>query len=178
MNNLLKIIGLGVILPANTAFANNRLSIEWYQWMLSIPPYYNPMFDNSGEKCAIGQHGSVWFLADDWSGSPATTRPCSIPAGKTVYFPVMSTVYFDAPNVCGQGPDNISVNVMYALNASFIAGVANLSVEIDGKAIKELQHVRSKVFAITLPEDNIFDVSCADAGLGDVPGGIYSAGSE
>ena len=29
-------------------------------------------------------------------------------------------------------------------------------------------------FAVALPEDNIFDAPCTDAGLGNVPAGIYS----
>jgi hypothetical protein len=45
-------------------------------------------------------------------------------------------------------------------------------VTLDGKQIKNLQRVQSEVFAVALPEDNVFDSPCAS--FGGVPAGIYS----
>jgi hypothetical protein len=47
-------------------------------------------------------------------------------------------------------------------------------VTVDGVAITNLRRVQSKVFAVALPKDNVFDAPCTGAGLGDVPAGIYS----
>jgi hypothetical protein len=48
-------------------------------------------------------------------------------------------------------------------------------VEIDGQPIRHIHRVgRSIVYAVALPENNVFDAPCIAAGLGDVPGGIYS----
>jgi hypothetical protein len=41
-----------------------------------------------------------------------------------------------------------------------------------------MHRVRSQVFEIALPEQNLFDKPCADAGLGNVPAGIYSPAVE
>jgi hypothetical protein len=57
------IIGLGLMMPLNMAFADSQsfeqLSAEWWQWALSIPTSENPGLDGTGEKCVVGQRGTV-----------------------------------------------------------------------------------------------------------------------
>jgi hypothetical protein len=57
--------------------------------MTYIDTKSRPSMDDAttGEKCAIGQEGSVWFL-----NYPPGTREltCTIPAGKAVLFPILS----------------------------------------------------------------------------------------
>jgi hypothetical protein len=91
-----------------------------------------------------------------------------------IFFPVINSVNINTPNICGQGPENMSVEDLRALSAAFIDGATNLSVELGGKEINALRRVQSQVFAVALPEDNLFDAPCTDAGLGNVPEGIYS----
>ena len=113
----------------------------------------------------------MWFLAGIFGGGTAT-RTCSVPADKVLYFPVINSVNINTPNVCGQGPDNIPVENLRALSATFIDGATNLSVEVDGEATKNLRRVQSRVFDVALPEDKVFDAPCT--GAGNVPAGIYS----
>jgi hypothetical protein len=47
-------------------------------------------------------------------------------------------------------------------------------VTVDGKTIKDLRRIKSEVFEVALPADNLFNAPCTGAGLGDVPAGIYS----
>jgi hypothetical protein len=168
-------IGLGLIMPLNMAFADreslNTLSANWWQWATSIPTSQNPLLDTTGSNCMVGQHGSIWFLAGV-SGGGTTTRTCSVPADKVIFFPVINSVNINTPNICGEGPENKSVEDLRALSAAFIDGATNLSVELDGKEINTLRRVQSQVFAVALPEDNLFDAPCT--GLGNVPEGIYS----
>ena len=121
-------ISLGLMMPLNMAFADpesfKELSVEWWQWALSIPTSENPLLDTTGGKCVVGQRGSVWFLAGIFGGG-TVTRTCSVPANKILYFPVINSVNFNTPNVCGQGPDNISVKDLRALSAAFINGAIN-----------------------------------------------------
>lgn len=170
-------IGLGFIMPLNMAFADsdslNTLSAEWWQWALSIPTSKNPQLDTSGENCMVGQRGSIWFLAGVFGGG-TTTRTCSVPADKIIFFPVINSVNINTPNICGQGPDNISVEDLRALSAPLIDGATNLLVEVDGKSINVLRPIQSQVFEVALPEDNVFDAPCTGAALGNVPAGIYS----
>jgi hypothetical protein len=169
-------IGLALMLPINRAFAQalEQLSVEWEQWALSIPTSVNPTLDKTGENAVVGQRGSVWFLAGVSNGGTAT-RTCSVPQGVALFFPVINSVNINTPNVCGQ-KEPVTVSELRAASAAFIDKASNLSVTVDGIAIKNLQRVQqpSPVFSVALPEDNIFDKPCVDGDLGNVPAGIYS----
>jgi hypothetical protein len=121
-------IGLGMIMPLNRGFADSQsfkqLSAEWWQWVLSIPPSENPILDETGEKCMVGQRDSFWFLAGNF-GEGSTARACAVPEGRALFFPVINSVNIDTPNVCGQGID----------------GATNLVVDVDGEPVKTLDRV-------------------------------------
>ena len=170
-------IGLGLMMPLHMAFADSKsfkhLSSEWWQWALSIPVSENPLLDGTGAKCMVGQRGDVWFLAGTFGGGLAT-RTCAVPEGMRLFFPVANSVFFDSPNVCGQGPESIPIEDMRSTVAGFVDGVTNIAVEVNGKPIRNIRRVRSVVFAVALPEENVFDAPCIAAELGEVPAGIYS----
>src|SRR5260370_28636548 len=117
-------IGLALITAINRAFGDadaesfKKLSAEWWQWALSIPTSVNPQVDPSGDNAVVGQRGSIWFLAGVFGGGTAT-RTCSVPQGTTLFFPVINQINFNTPNVCGQGPENLSVSDMRAASAAF-----------------------------------------------------------
>jgi hypothetical protein len=168
-------IGVGMIMPLNRGFADRQsfkqLSAEWWQWALSIPLPENPILDDTGDKCMVGQRGAVWFLAGN-AGGGSTARACAVPEGRTLFFPVINSVNIDTPHVCGQGPERIPVEDLRAASAAFIDGATNLVVEVDGEPVKTFDRVQSDVFAVALPEENIFDPPCAD--FGGAPAGIYA----
>jgi hypothetical protein len=153
----------------------NKLDGEWWQWALSIPPSANPVLDTTGQDCEVGQHGDVWFLAGLF-GSGTATRTCSIPAGKTVYFPVINSVNINTPNVCGQDANNIPATDLLNLSSAYVNNATNLSANLDGKPVKMNRF--QYIFEIALPEDNIFDEPCEAANLGNVPAGIYSPSAD
>ena len=167
-------ICLGLMIPVNMALADSasfkKLSAKWWQWALSIPTSENPQLDNTGEKCMVGQRGSVWFLAGVFGGGEAI-RICSVPEGKALFFPIDNSVNFNTPNVCGQPPENISVEDLRAFSADSIDEITEVSVELDGKSAGKVRRVQSKVFEVALPGDNVFDPLCNPA---DVPSGIFS----
>jgi hypothetical protein len=151
--------------------AQSRVSSEWWQWALSIPTSINPMLDVTGENCVVGQHGPVWFLAGFFFGGTGT-RMCSVPDNESLFLPLANSINFNTPNVCGQHAKNIPVRQLREMSASFIGGVTNVSAELDGKPIEHVRRIRSEVFAVSLPEDNVFDAPCQN--LSNVPAGIYS----
>jgi hypothetical protein len=177
-------IGLatGLLLPfanANAQLSNLReLTAQWWQWALSIPTAVNPMLVGgkgaTSEDCVVGQRGSVWFLAGTFSGG-TVVRNCPVPEGTTLFFPVANSVNFNTPNVCGQGPADLTVSSMRALSASFVNGLVNLEVAVDDRPAAIIR-VQSEVFAVALPVDNVFNAPCVAANLGTVPAGIYSPG--
>ena len=156
-----------------TAFADpfQTLSAEWWQWALSIPTSVNPQLDagqNAVQNAVVGQRGPVWFLAGVFGGG-RVTRTCRVPEGVALFFPLINSVNINTPGVCGE--ESKSVEELRNLSAEFIDGAINLSLRVDGVAVKGFRRVKSKVFFVALPEDNVFDRPCAPL---PVPAGIYS----
>src|SRR5712691_8580513 len=119
----------------------------------------------------VGQRGATLFLASVFTGG-TVTRTCSIPQGTMLFFPVINNVNINSPNVCGQDANNISVAKLRAQIAPFIDGATALSVTLDGNSVANVQRVKSTVFEVALPRDNVFNKPCAR--FGGVPAGIYS----
>jgi hypothetical protein len=167
-------VGAALMLMQPTASAGpgdvEKSGAAWWQWVSSIPVGVNPLLDTNGENCMVGQSGGVWYLAGV-SGTGTVTRNCTVPAGTAFFVPVFNFVNIDTPNVCGQGPDHISVADLRAAIAPFVDGATNLSLTVDNANINNLRRIKSGVFAITFPEDNIFDAPCGPPG---VPAGVYS----
>ncbi len=68
---------------------SKQLAREWMRWGMEQPYTTGPISDPTGDECAMGQEGPVWFLAGTYGG--AVTRHCTIPAGKQLYFPLVNT---------------------------------------------------------------------------------------
>lgn len=181
----LAIVGLGVLLPlhptwaneeANVAEAFKQYAVEWEQWAWSIPRSVSPLLDLTGESCMIAQRGPVWFLAgvavQNENGVGVATRSCTIPEGKWLFFPIANTYWFDTPGVCGQDNNSLSIEALRKGAADAIDQVKKPSALVDGKPINYMKRVKSGVFDISFPEDNVFDNFCGD--LGGFPAGTYS----
>src|SRR5438105_7459590 len=111
-------IALGVMLSATVAFGQNgnpnpgvhppnskpygltydQWSARWWQWIFSIPSAVNPNLEGTAldpdpttvHDCAQGQSGQVWFLGGRFNSGPTTERACTIPAGRSLLFPVLT----------------------------------------------------------------------------------------
>ena len=175
-------VGLGLIMSLCAAYAQgasseaeslSELTAQWWQWATSIPTTVNPIVDINGASCMVGQRGSMWFLAGSFSGG-TVGRTCSVPATATLFFPVVNIININAPNVCGQNSVNQSAKFLRSQIVGAIDGAVNLSVTLDNQLVTPLQRVKSIVFDVALPLDNIFNAPCVGAGLGTVPAGIYS----
>jgi hypothetical protein len=85
--------------PAGRAYG--QWAAAFWQWVLGVPDNnyrvrsrrqrVNPLKNVTGEHCAEHQIGDVWFLAGSWVGS--VNRSCTIPAGKSLFFPLINNVY-------------------------------------------------------------------------------------
>jgi hypothetical protein len=136
--------------PFNHKFS--EWSAEWWQFVLSFPGDVNPNLDATGAKCVIGQHGPVWFLMGSFGGP--ITRTCTIPDGKALFFPILNFVDL---NVTTQTADELRAEIAPCMDA-----VTALSVEVDGLPIENFNRlqekfrVRSVVFEVSLPDNNLF----------------------
>jgi len=68
-------------------------SKRWWHWALSFDDEDSPVADADGRLCGSGQSGPVWFLAGSY-GSQRTVRSCRVPAGKTLFFPLINIITF------------------------------------------------------------------------------------
>ena len=87
-------------LPANASvvgMSQPELTKRWWQWAGSFDDDKSPVADRTGELCAAGQEGPVWFLAGTYGSAP-THRKCRVPAGKYVFFPLIN--YIVMPTGC------------------------------------------------------------------------------
>lgn len=75
--------------PAGQTYG--RWAAEWWQWALGVPAAVNPITDTTSEFCAQRQVDKVWFLAGSFSSDPVV-RACEIPAGKSLFFPLINAL--------------------------------------------------------------------------------------
>jgi len=123
----------------------------WWQWAFQIPATAShPIFP--GGNTLVAQSGRVWFLA----GVLGTeVRSITIPSGIALFFPVANAECstFEPPPFHGDDPASLAT----CANA-FLDQAENLSAEIDGRRIKNIEQyrVRSPVFQVgPLPDPNI-----------------------
>lgn len=166
--------GPKVITPNSVAFGRtySEWSAGWWQWALSIPASHHPLFDTA--DCSVGQSGPVWFLGGKFCANGAScdftgvVRSCSLPAGKTLYIPVLN-----AENSALELNDpKAQIADIRASLAAAMDGASDFSFEIDGAAIPHLKdrfRVQSTATVFTIPDDNLFTA----IGEGNFTGGAY-----
>jgi hypothetical protein len=110
--------------PAGQTYG--RWAAEWWQWALGVPGAVNPLTDTTGEHCAQRQVDEVRFLAGSDSTDPID-RTCKIPAGKSLFFPLINNFYGAFLN----DPPETRTEAFVRAQAS-CTEPAEISVSIDG----------------------------------------------
>jgi hypothetical protein len=123
-------------------------TVEWWKWFISIPTEDNPINDPSGERCALGQQDSVWFLVG--SGGGRAERECTIPAGKAILMPALNVECSYAEDESLKTEDDLR-----ACATSDQDLVTETAATLDGSVL-QVHRVQSEVFDLTFPPDNIF----------------------
>ena len=127
-------------------------SAEWWKWVLAVPGSTNPLVDSTGEFCAEGQDGKVWYLAGTFGGS--AERNCSVPAGRPVFFPLLNFLF-----ICTE-PGETEAIARESVNSG-ADKIDALEVNLDGKPVPMLRNHRaeSPAFNTTFPEGNLFGIA-------------------
>jgi hypothetical protein len=122
---------------------------KWWQWIFSIPSSQNPLSDTTGERCTLNQNGTVWFLVGTFGGS--ATRQCTIPAGTSLFFPLLNGECSIA------GGDGTNEQELRSCAKAQMDKVTSLKAIVDGVQIPDLQKYRaqSQLYTLPLPNDNI-----------------------
>jgi hypothetical protein len=161
--------------PQQNSAQLKQLSAEFAALQFSIPVGVNPWLDSSGADCMVGQSGSVWVLPyESLFVPPPITRTCSIPEGVSLFVQLVDVFADNTPYACGQtGP--LTVEQLRALAAGFADGATDLSLEVDGNPVKNINRVQSDVYVVAQPADNFIALFCPP---GESPAGIFSPAVE
>ena len=147
----------GIFPPTSHPYGltNTEWSIRWLQWGASIPADENPFLDPDGRFCHVGQSGTVFFLGNNFGGS--VVRSCTVPPGKSLYIPPGGAF-------CILGADATTVAGLQACVDESIAGITNVSADIDGVPVQDISRylLKTPLFTLTLPTDNIFGLPPGD----------------
>jgi hypothetical protein len=137
------------------------LGARWWQHALSIPAPQNPIVDETGANCGIGQQGRVWFLHGTFGnplGDPIE-RECTIPAGTRIFIPVINWICIPFVG------ETVAQNIQACKDVNDMSDLRR--VRIDGELRNELISRRASehAFPLSLRDDNIFGI----------PTGVYQA---
>lgn len=142
--------------PAGQTYG--RWAAEWWQWALGIPAAVNPLTDVTGEHCAQRQVDKVWFLAGSLSTDPVV-RVCEVPAGRSLFFPLINTVLGAFLN---DPPETRTEEFVRA--AGSCTEPAKISVKIDGFKVPKPTRFftgasgsQSPFFNVQMPPGNLFE---------------------
>lgn len=120
--------------------------MRWWQWAASFDYEKSPVADRTGELCAAGQDGPVWFLAGVYGSAPVK-RSCEVPAGKWLFFPIVNFVVFPS------GERTATCEHMIAEAQASTDDPLDLAVFVDGAPVENLtQHRQASVECFNLGE--------------------------
>jgi len=112
--------------------SRSALTVRWWQWAASFQYAESPVSDKTGERCGAGQEGEVWFLAGTYGSAP-TSRTCTVPAGKHLFFPLIN--YVVMPQNCS---GCLTCKAAVETAAKMTDGAMGLFAELDGKSLPSL----------------------------------------
>lgn len=187
---LVAVMALGAIAPAPAAQAKNlnpgvipphasynghtyaEWSNMWWQWAFSIPWHdaqgnvLNPVADETGVDCGVGQSGHVWFLAMPLAvpGQPSHVirdLRCTMPHGKAIFLPVQpwsNDNYSQLPDpTCTPNyPTCYSLQFLRdqmadLFETTFANGCPDCQVEVDGRSLQGIFGNGDRVGADNIP---------------------------
>lgn len=128
----------------------------WYKWIISIPKKENPCLDVTGKYCSVYQNDrNVWFLAGTFGNTTPIKRVCTIPLGRAILLPLL--VKEDS---FAEDSDLSSESQLVKRANDATDKLLYVRATIDSKDVEypEKYRVRSKVFDLMFPDDNIYDV--------------------
>ena len=133
----------------------------WAKWAFERAGKDDPINDVTGEMCPSNQSGPVWYLTGTYGGK--ATRDCTIPSGKSIFYPVAVT---PCSNADSRQLGNDKEKLTYCAKSGQ-DGFFDVSTTIDGTLIKLGQsdyRLKTPVFQISLPDKNNFEATGGKAG--------------
>ena len=145
-------------------------SKRWWRWALSFDDDESPVADRDGRFCSLGQSGPVWFLAGTY-GTARTIRSCRVPAGKTLFFPLINYVTLQPED------EDESCASLKRRAARLTASPAALVLEVNGKRFNGLAAHRlatQRCFRVFEDDDTLAAGNGYYVALGPLKPGRYT----
>ena len=148
---------------------------EWaerfWQWAQAFPATANPAKDSAPQESA--QSGPVWFLASapfKPTGGTGTTRNITIPAGTSLFSPVLS--FFNNNAACPEPTTFTEAELLAGANETWDALAIRTECFIDGVPVKGLKNpletayrTQTGLFLVTVADhDNVLADDCIPDG--------------
>lgn len=137
------------------------------QWLFAQPLEHNPLIDQTGMDCGVGQEGPVWFIPPIASAAPGDfSRTCNVPRGKAIF---LMAGYFSDPWPCPDpnfkpAPGQSLYDFLTADAAALAAqglNFARLDIVLDGRRVqreRDYQFASENLFAYKgHPSLNVLD---------------------
>src|SRR5205085_3726963 len=131
------------------------------------PNASNPLLDPTGAGCRTGQSGPVFFLVGTPGSGSVTRNDCTVPIGKSLYFPLANAFDVHTP---GDGLDTPEL-VWQDLHVALGFRVDSLFATVDGTPVANLDPTTSPYrgcagprdgctgsFAFDFPAENLFSL--------------------
>jgi hypothetical protein len=122
--------------------SQEQWSEEWWKWAASFEDDDSPIVDRTGDLCASGQQGAVWFLAGVYGSAPVK-RECTIPADKWIFFPIVNYVVASAGG-CAAAVETAR---------EYTDDPEELTLIIDGERIQHVEQHRFPTPCFSLDDD-------------------------
>lgn len=102
----------------------------FWRWLQGRDPKRHPALDRSGQFCAEGQSGALWFLAGG-AAADRIERTCAIPFGSSIVVPVITALFPSNDLATCKATAEVTKLAPYSMQNSFL--------EINGKRFDRLQ---------------------------------------
>jgi hypothetical protein len=125
---------------------------KWWQWNIQIPKEQHPVTKGpSLIQCPTGESGSVTFLSQSLQGE--SQYSCTIPAGNAILIPIST-------GECTTEEARSSVPAELIKCATEGDKFLTFDATVDGIPLNGLDqnYAISKIFNLTVPEDNFLDL--------------------
>jgi hypothetical protein len=137
--------------------AYGEWSGAWWQWVYAQPNSTSPVTDTTGEFGAMGQAGSVWFLAGTYG--TAVERTLTVPSGKFLFVPIINTIWINVPELGDNPWSDEQREFAREYIAPFIDNAYNLKCVVDGVEVPNVATYRcatpdGKEYMVTFPTDD------------------------
>jgi hypothetical protein len=125
------------------------------QWIYAQPLAHNPLFDQTGADCAVGQHGPVWFIPPIAGPRVFTgSRTCTIPAGKAIFLDIGHDLNdYPCPDPSFQpAPGESLYDFLIRTDLPIMDSVNLLEVSLDGQPFSDVlgyRFISDDLFTIT-----------------------------